>query len=165
MLRAPIRCILLFLAVSACTPMCQKRHEDMSSEEVLKKYLDIAFNMNNLNQKDELLNYTTGELKSALAGADSETIKAAYLDKKFQLLSFAIVQREDFTPRESKITYLLKFRETTTNPPDFSQAPLITNENTVTMIREDNKWLINQVVGSESTFDFPLMDDGKIKNP
>ena len=41
---------------------------------------------------------------------------------------------------------------------DPKQAASITTENTVSMIREDHKWYIKEVVGNKTSIDFPISD-------
>jgi len=47
----------------------------MTADQVVEAYLNIAFNMESVEQKSLLLEYATGALKDAIAGATEETIK------------------------------------------------------------------------------------------
>ncbi len=43
-----------------------------------------------------------------------------------------------------------------------AEAPSVTTENTVVLIKESGSWLIRDVVGNKTSIDFPVSDESKI---
>ena len=153
--------LILAFFLTGCVSMCQKAHEDMTAEEVLEEYLKIAFNLDNLNERDLLLEYTTGELKAALASAPDEVITQAYIKKRYELKRFSVEQRRDLTPRETELSYQLSYKELQGG--NNEELPTITAENTVVLIKENGKWYLRDVIGNKTSIDFPITRDSMIK--
>lgn len=153
---------LMCFLLTACSSMCSKSHEEMSAEEVVEAYLDLALNIGDISEKDELMEFTTGNLEAALAGADDETFKIAYVDRKYKITRFSLLERRDRTPRETEITFQLTYKDIPEGASDPSSAPEVVTENTVVVIKEKGKWLVREVVGNKTTFDFPTSELSKI---
>ncbi|MCB9228604.1 MAG: hypothetical protein H6618_03250 [Deltaproteobacteria bacterium] len=149
--------------VSACVGMCQKSHEDMTAEEVVQSYLDLAFNISDMSQKADLMEWTTGNLEAALAETSDDIFRQAYIERKYQLNRFSLVERRDRTPRETEITFQLDYRDLLTDGRSSSGSASVVTENTVAVIRERGLWKIRDVIGSKTTFDFPLSEDSRIE--
>ena len=96
---------LTALVITGCTSMCGVKRSAMTPEQVVEAYLEIALNMNDTSERDALLEFTTGNLKAAIESASPETIKVAYVDRKYQILNYSVVERRDRTPRETEITF------------------------------------------------------------
>lgn len=146
---------VLSLLVTGCAQMCEPEHEKMRAEEVLESYLDAAFNMEDLSERDVLLKYTSGKLQGAIAGASDETLKEAYIDREYHLHAYELLQREDLTPRETKLTYRLDYQELDQNE-DLKNIPFVSTTNVVLMMRSEGKWLIHDILENTTTIDFPL---------
>ncbi|MBF0440661.1 MAG: hypothetical protein HQK54_02040 [Oligoflexales bacterium] len=131
----------------------------MTPEEVVEAYLDISLNMTDLSEKEMLLELTTGALHTAIVQASDDTLKKAFIDKNYELVSYSVVERRDRTPRETEITFELVYlnlgdsRELTPE-----KAPKISTENTVSVIKDKKKWYIRDVVGKKTEIDFPLQN-------
>ncbi len=147
---------LCALSLTFCTKMCSEDRRTMSAEQVLEAYLEIAFNMKEVQQKHLLMAYTTGSLKDSIAGANDATIKQAYIDPRYKLEQFSIIERKDQTPKETEITYLLKYKELPNAGADAAQSADVSTENTVGLIREKEGWYIQSVLGNKSSIEFPL---------
>lgn len=158
-----INWVLICVSLSACTKFCVKAPEDYTPEEVLESYLDLALNVTSVDQKEEMMEWTTGDMASALAGATDETFRTAYIDRKYDVSRFSVVRRMDQTPRETEITYLLEYRDLGLRGAEGSDATLVEVENTVSLIREKGVWRIDEVVGSKTTFDFAVTEESKIE--
>ena len=100
--------LILLLGVSACQRACAPSRTQMGPEDVVESYLETALNMENVSQKDHLLEYTSGNLRAAIAGATDDTIKKAYIDKHYVMESYALVSRKDMTPNDTEIKFQLK---------------------------------------------------------
>jgi hypothetical protein len=143
------------LLIVGCTGVCNKSRESMDPEEVVEAYLDIALNFRDLSQKDDLMEYATGELEASLAEAPNDVITETYINKTYDLKNFSIVERRDRTPRETEITFQLAYQEG--SPSELVDgSALITTENTVFVVKDKNRWSIREVVGNRTSFDFPV---------
>ncbi|MFK7872179.1 MAG: hypothetical protein AB8C84_03265 [Oligoflexales bacterium] len=143
--------------------MYEDTHGSMSAEQVVEAYLTTAFNLSSVDEKHLLMKFTGGKLKAALAGATEETMKKAYVDARYQLQSFSILDRVDRTPRVTEITFLLTYQDLPDGETDFAKAPTIETENTLMLEKEEGLWLITDVLGQKSLFDFPETEDSEIK--
>ncbi|NRA44689.1 MAG: hypothetical protein HRU09_07020 [Oligoflexales bacterium] len=158
----PWKVYLASFLLTACSTMCSKSHEEMSAEEVVEAYLDFALNITDVSEKEELMEFTTGNLEAALAGATDETFMTAYVERKYKITRFSLLERRDRTPRETEITFQLTYRDIPEGSNDIKDAPEVTTENTVAVIKEKGKWLVREVVGNKTTFDFPTSELSKI---
>jgi hypothetical protein len=154
--------MLSVIFLFSCSKMCTGGREGMSPEEVVQAYLDISLNMDKLEQRKELVKLTTGNLKSAIEQASDETISKAFIKQNFKLEKYAVVERRDRTPRETEITFLLSYKnlgpDKETKPED---APQITTENTLSVVRTEGAWYIRDVLGKKTSIDFALGDEIK----
>lgn len=148
--------LILLLIMTGCTLKCEKDRKDMTPEEIVESYLEIAFNISKVEQKTLLMEYTTGELKAAISSATDETIRKAYIEPKYELNRFSIVERRDRTPREVEITYLIVYRDLPKGSISLSQSAVIETENRVSLVKEKKFWYIREVLGNATTIEFPL---------
>lgn len=138
----------------ACTKGCGSKA--LKPEEVVEAYLEVVFNMDRLSQREELLSYTTGPLKAALAQISDEGIKRGYIEKNFHLEDYSVVQTKNLTPREVEVTFALRYRNLTDSPDGTKEnAPIVTTENTVAVVLENRRWLIRDVLGNKTSLEFP----------
>jgi hypothetical protein len=138
----------------------------MAPEKVVESYLNKALNMKQVSEKDDLAQYTTGRLKDAINAASDETITNAYIRRHYNIESYAVIERRDRTPRETEITFRLKYQDfgvADQRPSDTSTAPTVQTENTVALIKEKGAWYIRDVVGAKTSIDFPVSQDSEIK--
>ena len=154
--------LLTALVLTGCTSMCGVKRGNMTPEQVVEAYLDIALNMNDVGERDMLVEYTTGNLKNAIEAATPETIKAAYVDRKYQIINYSVVERRDRTPRETEITFQLTYNDLGPEGKSPKDAPKVTTENTVSVVKENGLWLIRDVLGNKTSIDFPVSEESKI---
>ena len=163
--------LILFLAMTACTKMCGSKHANLSPEEVVEAYLDVALNMTSVDDKAYLMQYTTGQLRYAIETATDEAIMNAYIKRKYKLLAYSVVERRDRRPKEVEITFELTYKDLndfdannqTVNISEEDAATTKT-ENTVRVVKVQNLWLISDVVGKKTTIDFPVRPQDVIKS-
>ena len=154
-----ILCCVLILG--SCTGKCSRSHKAMSPEQVVEAYLNVALNMQSIEQREDLLKYTTGPLYEAVAMVGDDVIKRAYVDKNYQLESYSFLERRDRTPKEVEITFSLKFKELSETDRgedgnlDFEKTPTVATENIVSVVKEKDLWKIRNVLNKKSSFDFP----------
>lgn len=153
---------LLFLV--GCSQMCSPSRQDMTPEEVVQRYLDYSLNMTDVSQREYLVNLTTGSLRDALEQASEETLQNAFINQNFHLEGYSVVERRDRTPRETEITFLLTYRnlgpERALKP---EEAPQISTENTVAVVKYKGAWAIRDVIGKTTTIDFPIEQAEEIR--
>jgi hypothetical protein len=142
--------------------MCGVDHRKMSPEQVVEAYLDVALNMKALSEKANLLRYTTGNLRASIEAAPDDVIRKAYIDRKYEIISYSVVERKDRTPRETEITFTLIYKDFGSGEIKAKDAATITTENTLAVVREDQKWLIRDVLGNKTSFDFPVSEESRI---
>lgn len=146
-----------FLILTCCNKMCSDTRSDMTPEQVVEAYLDISLNMSSPEEKDDLLDLTTGVLQSSINSANAETIMNAFINKNYLLKSYSVIERRDRTPRESEITFLLVYKDLGEDPQsNEDEAPEISTENTVAVIKEKGLWYIRDVIGKNTSIDFPV---------
>lgn len=150
------------LFITGCTSMCGVKRSSMTPEQVVEGYLDIALNMKDVSERDKLLDYTTGNLKAAIESAPPETIKLAYVDRQYKIENYSVVERRDRTPRETEITFQLTYNDLGTSPTKPDEAPKVTTENTVSVVKENGLWLIRDVLGNKTSIDFPVSEESRI---
>lgn len=151
------------LVLAGCTSMCDKGRAGMTPEQVVEGYLDVALNMSDVSERDRLLDFTTGNLKAAIEGSSPETIKAAYVDRKYRIENYSVVERKDRTPRETEITFQLTYHDIGTDNRSPEDSPKVTTENTVSVVKEGGAWMIRDVLGNKTSIDFPVSEESKIE--
>lgn len=160
-----IRLGAMCLVLAGCTKFCGISRKDMTPEQVVESYLNVAFNMTTPTERSKLASLASGKLRQAIESAPDETIQAAYIDRKYTIKSYAIIERRDRTPRETEITFRLVYADlgTKSTPIDQETAAEVTTDNTVSVIRDKGIWTIQDVIGSKTAIDFPLSSDNKIE--
>ena len=158
--------LALVVLVTSCVRSCGSQRESMPPEKVVESYLNTALNMKNVAGREELVQYTTGRMKEVIATATEDTILKAYVNRHYELESYAVIERRDRTPRETEITFRLKYKDlgaSETRPTDTKSAPTVQTENTVALIKEKGAWFIRDVVGAKTSIDFPVTQDSEIR--
>lgn len=154
--------LIAMLVLAGCQQMCSGDRMAMTPEQVVETYLSESLNMTTLADKETLLALTTGNLNAAIREASDEYLKKAFIDRKYDVKNFTIMERRDRTPRETEITFTLSFQ----NPKKGLAAkalPTTSTENTVALIKEKGAWWIRDVVGKKTTIDFPVNDEDVIR--
>ncbi len=61
--------------------------------------------MEDVTQRQDMLEYLTGPLAEATALATDEQLTESYIKPRYRLERFTVVERRDRTPRETEITF------------------------------------------------------------
>lgn len=146
--------LTLSLSVAGCASMCKKSHKDMTAEEVVEAYLEVAFNLNSIDDLTRLIAYASGNLKQALEEADAATVDRIFIARRYDVIRFSFIERKDHTPREVQITYELEYQELSNE----DQA-VMTIKNSLNLFRKDGAWFITDVIGGETSIDFLIADE------
>lgn len=162
-MKFPWTLILCSLVITGCTSMCSGgNRKEQTPEQVVEAYLDVALNMKSVDEREQLVQFTTGNLKAAIEAASPETIKAAYVDRRYNLLNYSVVERRDRTPRETEVTFQLTYNDLGADLKNAKDAPKVTTENTVSVVRENGVWYIRDVLGNKTSIDFPVSEESRI---
>ena len=158
--------LLACVSLTACVRGCGSDRGSMPPEKVVEAYLNTAFNMKNLSERENLLQYTTGRLKDAIISASDEVVVNAYINRHYELESYSVIERRDRTPRETEITFRLKYKDlgiSEQRPKDANGAPTVETENSVALIKEKGAWFIRDVIGAKTRIDFPVSAESEIR--
>jgi hypothetical protein len=158
----PLRLVFVTLMITGCTNMCGVKRAAMTPEQVVEGYLNIALNMKDVGERDKLIEYTTGNLRHAIESASVDTIKTAYIDRRYQILNYSVVERKDRTPRETEITFQLTYNDLGVENASPQDSPKVTTENTVSVIKANGLWMIRDVLGNKTSIDFPVSAESRI---
>jgi hypothetical protein len=156
---------LLCLTLTGCTRFCGLSHKDMTPEQVVEAYLNTAFNMRQTSERTKLASLTTGNLRQVITSAQEEEIKAAYIDRRYEVKSYSVIERRDRTPRETEITFRLVFADLGTAAAEVTRenAATVTTDNTVSVIKERGAWFLRDVIGRKTAIDFPVTSDSQVE--
>lgn len=154
--------LAMMVILAGCQQMCSGDRMAMTPEEVVETYLTQSLNMDSASDKDILLSLTTGNLNAAIQAASDDYLKKAFIDRKYDVKNFSIMERRDRTPRETEITFTLAF-QTPSEGLAAKSLPTTSTENTVALIKEKGAWWIRDVVGKKTTIDFPVNDADVIR--
>jgi len=149
---ATLFCLML---LPGCMKSCGSERSRLQPEAVVEKYLQVSLNMNDVGQREVLLDLTTGNLHDVIRQAPDELLQNAFIKKHFQLEKYSIVERRDRTPRETEVTFLLEYLNLGASGTVHTEtAPRIKTENTVSVVKEKGAWLISDVIGKKTAIDF-----------
>lgn len=154
----PLKILFFVLTVTGCTQMCGVNRAELTADQVVEEYLNVALNMKSISQRDELLEFTTGDLKEAIAAASDEAIQKAYVDKRYNLIKYSLIERRDRTPRDTEVTYELTYNEAAIENQATKDQPTVTTENTVAVTKEKGLWYIKNILGNKTSIEFPVTE-------
>jgi hypothetical protein len=141
---------------------CSSSREDIPPEEQLHSYIQSAVNVTRPEQRQDLIDLTTGALKAGLVNATEETFKRAYIDKKYDFKEFQIIQRKDAPGgKETQIDFKLVYKAWSAGE-TAERAPLTETTNRATLVYEHGQWAISKVesLGTNFEWDVGLPMDG-----
>ena len=142
---------LLGCSIRGCTQVT-----DIPPEDQLHSYISLAVNVTRPEQKQDLLDFTTGELKSSLNGATEDTFKRAYIDRKYDFKSFEILERKD-VPGKKEVTIDFKLVYKSWNAGESPErAPLVETKNRATLDYQNGQWAISKVESQGSNFEWDV---------
>ena len=144
---------IFFSTVFCVFIQCSKTHETMGPEEVLKTYLEIAFNINDTNQRSLLIPLTRGNLRRVLEEASTSELEEAYVKPHYRVDHFSVLYTNPKTPREVEMTYQVTYQRLNSSQ-SYGEEAIIHNENTVAAMRIDGRWYLHDLLTSHTELDF-----------
>ena len=135
---------------------CSQDRQDIPPEEQLHSYISTAVTVTKAEQRQELVDITTGPLKAALVNASEDSFKRAYIDKKYDFRSFDVIQRKDAPGgKETQVDFKLVYKSWNAGEPS-DRAPVIETSNRATLIYEHGQWAISKVESLSSNFEWDV---------
>jgi hypothetical protein len=155
--------------LAQCQRGCSRGRAELGPEDVLQGYLDVAFNMESLSDKAKLLSFTSGPLEESIASSSDEEIRKAYIQKKFKLERYSLVEKRERTPRETEIVFEVVYKNLASEGPDDTltdtEIPTVKSETTVLLVKKRQSWYLYDVLNKKTTFDFPTSVAGTEVKP
>lgn len=147
--------LFVFLICGCSIGRCSAR-KDIPPEDQLHAYISRAIDVTKMEQRQELVDLTTGALRSALINASDESFKKAYIDKHYDFKAFEIVSKNEDIPGERiLIDFRLLYKSWNAGEqPD--RVPVVDTKNRATLVYEHGRWAIFNVESLESTMDWEV---------
>lgn len=144
-----------FLFVGCTMRSCSDKR-DIPPEDQLHAYVSRAVDVTKLEQRQELIDLTTGPLRSALVNASDESFKRAYIEKRYDFKAFEILERRDVDPgRRVEIDFKLVYRTWNSGEqPD--RVPLSETLNRATLEYDYGHWALASVESLKSSMDWDV---------
>jgi hypothetical protein len=141
--------MLLGCGIGSCT-----KRQDIPPEDQLHTYITRAVNIVDAAQRKDLVDMSTGPLKSALVGASEETFRRAYIERKYDFRGFEIIGRKDVEDRkETLIDFKLIYKSYLPGE-EPKLIPVTETTNRATLIYEHGRWAIAKVESLETNFEW-----------
>jgi hypothetical protein len=145
---------------------CSGYDKDIPPEDQLHSYITAAVNVTKPENKQDLVDLTTGALQAAIINASDETFKKAYIDKKYDFKNFEIIQRKDKEDgKETEIDFKLTYRSWNAGEAG-ERAPIVQTNNRATLEYHRGQWALSKVESLGSQFEWQVglpMDDVSTK--
>lgn len=136
--------------------MCSVTRDDMSPQQVVEAYLEIAFNMEKVDQRRILLDYTTGDLEASISMASLTMIEELYIKPQYKIENLYIAEPQYRTPVECEVSYTLTYKELM-DLEGLTDKTVTTTQNIVSLVQLKEKWYIQGVIDKKSSVEFPLL--------
>jgi hypothetical protein len=110
------------------------------AQKRLTEYISTSFSIKDYKDRDQLIQYLTGDSKTRLTAWSEEQFRQAFLDSKRKFVKLVIRENKKVSPTESHITYELVYIDESKG----SNAK-VTNKKMSQMVLENGKWYIRDV--------------------
>jgi hypothetical protein len=111
----------------------------------LTEYISRSFSVKSPEDKTQLLNYLTGEVKDRLSSWSDDQFREAFLDSKREFLKLSFREVKSISDHETQITYELSYMDSG-KPKEGQRHPSkVTNKKLCRLVLEQNKWFITEV--------------------
>jgi hypothetical protein len=127
---------MMFFALMSCT---QTQHQANDPKRRLTEYIEKSFNVRNVDDKQALLSFLSGEAKNRLASWSNDQFREAYIESKRKFDKLVFNEIKQLSAKETAITYVLTYTDKRGNDVQ------ITNKKLCKMTLENDKWLISEV--------------------
>lgn len=131
--------ILSFSCLVACT---SKKMGGDDPKNRLKDYISKSFSIKTTMDRDELVNFLTGNAKQRLASWSDEQFRQAFIESKKKFLHLAFREIKNLSPTSMHITYELTYLDQSKGN---GAGAKITNKKLCEMAFEKGLWVISEV--------------------
>ena len=129
---------------------------DVSAEEQLRSYIDLAVNITRMDQREELESFTTGEFRDHITSASPEAFKESYLNRRFEFDEFEVTSKKEVDPqREVHLEYRVKFRSWLTGE-DKARSPSQDVKSLAVMKYTNGQWAIASIKPLDSSYNWDV---------
>lgn len=147
---------LALMTAAGCTMRSCSAKKDISPEEQLHSYINTAVNVTSLDEKEKLVELTTGELRRAISAASDEAFTKAYIDKKYDFRGFEIVERRDIEPdQQIELDFRLNYKSWVSGE-EPELVPFVETLNRAELVYEHGRWVLSNVQSLETSFDWDV---------
>ncbi len=134
----------IFFALMFCFSGCQKNTNNLNvPRQVLKEYVERSFRVNSLNDKEQLMNLTTGTVRDMLSHLSDDDFRRDFLEKKRHFVDLKIKDERPLGPDGFSITYEMTYKA---GPTPSDASDVITIKKHAKFLRQNSaQWLISEV--------------------
>lgn len=106
----------------------------------LNEYISLTFTVKDVGDRQQMLQYLTGEAKNRLGAWSEDQFREAFIDSKRQFIKLAFREIKPVSPKEVNITYELTYLDQ-----GKGHDAKVTNKKLCSLIQEQGKWYITEV--------------------
>ncbi len=141
---------LLLAFLQSCPNSCSKPTEP-TPEDQLHSYIESAVNIQNISQKDDLISFTTGDLKAALVNANNEAFERAYILRRYQVSQYEVLDRKDIDPKNITLEFSLTYKSWLP-PQNPETSPITQVKNRASLVYDNGHWAVSKVESLTTNF-------------
>lgn len=130
---------IVIVSLSLILFACEGKKAD-SPNNSLREYVSRTFAIDNVEDRDRLIELTTGNVKEILLSMDEEDFRKNFLEEKKAFVGMKIKDERELNPGRYSITYELTY----TNKTNSTSATVLTKKHAIFEKIED-RWLISEV--------------------
>lgn len=121
----------------------------------LSDYIARSFSIKSAEDKDLLLSFLTGEVKTRLKGWSDDQFREAFVESNRQFLKLSFKDVKIISPEETQITYELSYIDFgKTDKNGKKHETRVTNKKLCTLTRDKNQWYISEVKNIKELIEF-----------
>ena len=133
--------LVLFVLLSACTG---SKTAQNGPQKTLTEYVEKSFAVKAINDKKDLLNLTTGEVKKLLEGIDEKSFLDQFLHSKRSFVALRVKDERKMNDTKYTITYELVFNEQSNDSKNPNKSQ-VTSKKYALFELESGVWKISEV--------------------
>lgn len=149
--RLKLALILLTLFSSGVTLWtgCTSRLEDQTPVKTLESYINLSFNVKEVQDKAKMVELLTGDTKQRLSVWSDEQFLKAFVETKKKFGTLRVLENKKVTDQEVALTYELSFREG-----EKDKLAQITQRKLCTLVYLDGGWKIKEVRSQRESIEY-----------
>jgi len=134
---------------------CDSRYPSGNDpKKVLTQYISESFSVKKPEDRNILLNYMIGSVKTRLSAWSDDQFREAFLDAKREFLKLSFREIKNVSPAEVQITYELVYLDKGQSREGKSYRAKVTNRKLCQMVLSQGKWYIEDVRNIKELLEF-----------